>query len=201
MQRLTHRCGEPPVCEDSRAGSVGNPCRRRGGRGSRRCVGDGCLPRRCRHRPSARFRVVSRRRNHGETATATDRGVPEPRTYAIRAVVSTGGTVARIVLRASSGVLVLPTITNPAVRRRRTTTESSGAVQPRSRSSAIPACSGSPAVIGPMSLNSTGTPRNGPSPRWSWATTRRAPSYSGVTTAFSVGLCRSIRSNVTSKSS
>ena len=66
-----------------------------------------------------------------------------------------------VTLVASSGVLVLPTKTNPAARKRAASHVSSRSVQPASFSACMPAWNGSPAVWHTASLTRNGTPANG----------------------------------------
>ncbi len=105
-----------------------------------------------------------------------------------------------VTVDASSGRLVLPTITNPAARKRWTSHVSFGSIQPASFSTRIPQWYGSPAVCATASLIRNGTPRNGPSGNAAPAAAR-AFSYSGVITAFSVGLSASMRPIAASTSS
>ncbi len=63
---------------------------------------------------------------------------------------------------ASSGVFVLPTITNPAARKRSTSHVSSRSTHPASFKARMPQWYGSPAVCATASFSSIGTPRNGP---------------------------------------
>jgi hypothetical protein len=78
--------------------------------------------------------------------------------------------------RPSSGVLVLPANTKPARRNRDVSSLSVGDTQFRSRNTRVPPNCVVPASVAPRSFNSSGTPRNGPSPRSPRASCARASS-------------------------
>ncbi len=101
--------------------------------------------------------------------------------------------------RPNSGVLALPTMTNPAARSLANRYESTVPTWPRSRSSRFPRCKGSPAREPSRSLTTTGTPRNGPSGAAS--ASARARSSRRWITALSNGFTASTRAIAASTSS
>ena len=85
----------------------------------------------------------------------------DSRSHGLRVAPYASGSVVQLV--ASSGVLVLPTNTKPAARKRRREPGVVGLGPARSRfSSRMPQWYGSPAVWHTASLTRNGTPRNGP---------------------------------------
>ena len=101
---------------------------------------------------------------------------------------------------ASSGVFVLPAITNPAARNRRTSHVSSGSTHPASFSTCIPQWYGSPAECATASFRRKGTPRNGPSGSGLEASDR-ARSDRSMITAFRAPFSASMRASAASRSS
>ncbi len=119
------------------------------------------------------------------------------RSHGLRVAPYASGSVVQLL--ASSGVLVLPTNTNPAARKRAASQVSSGAVQPASFSARMPQWYGSPAVWHTASFTRNGTPRKGPDaacPASSCARSERS-----WITALSWGLTLATRSMAASTSS
>ena len=100
----------------------------------------------------------------------------------------------------NSGVLVRPTTTSPASRKRVVRVSSTVGVWSRSFRNDAPACIGSPALRSPRSLSTKGTPRNGPSGSAPSASSRALSKRSWMT-ALSCGLTASMRSMAASTNS
>ena len=100
---------------------------------------------------------------------------------------------------ASSGALLVPSVTRPAARSRAPTGVSSGQRKPRSRSMALPMKCGTPAWHAPASFRRKGTPANGPAT--GAAAAAAASSKSGATTAPTCASSASTRATAASTSS